>query len=109
MAVAVINTLRIYEKLKEKFDEPQARAAVEAIERSFEEYRENQREFLATKEDLTRVEAGLREDLTRETSQLELKIEQVRTELIRWMFIFWVGQFAAIVGTLTAILFAFFK
>lgn len=87
MAVAVINTLRIYERLKERFKDEEAKAVVDVIEKAFEEYRENQKEFLATKEDLANL----------------------RAELIKWMFIFWVGQFAAIVGTLTAILFAFFK
>jgi len=38
-------------------------------------------------------------------AQLDGKIERVRADLIQWMFIFWVGQ----VGTITAILFAFFK
>jgi hypothetical protein len=42
-------------------------------------------------------------------SDLEVKIAQTESKLIRWMFVFWVGQFASIVGTLTAILFAFFK
>ncbi len=38
-------------------------------------------------------------------AQLETKIAQAEARIIRWMFIFWVGQ----VGTITAILFAFFK
>lgn len=36
MTVGVINTLRIYEKLCEKFGEPQAKVTVEVIERAFE-------------------------------------------------------------------------
>ncbi len=47
--------------------------------------------------------------LMEETTRLEMKIESVRSDLIKWMFIFWIGQFASIVGILTAILFAFFK
>lgn len=58
--------------------------------------------------------------LTEETTRLEMKIESVRSDLekkiestradlIKWMFIFWIGQFASTVGVLTAILFAFFK
>lgn len=30
--MAIVNTLKIYEKLKEKFDEPQAKVVVEIIE-----------------------------------------------------------------------------
>ena len=37
--------------------------------------------------------------------RFEKRLAQIETSIIRWMFIFWVGQ----VGTITAILFAFFK
>ena len=37
--------------------------------------------------------------------RFERRIAQSETRIIRWMFIFWVGQ----VGTITAILFAFFR
>ena len=37
--------------------------------------------------------------------RFEKRLAQVETRIIRWMFIFWVGQ----VGTITAILFTFFK
>lgn len=38
-------------------------------------------------------------------SRLEVSITEVKADLIRWMFIFWVGQLGAILG----ILFAFFR
>lgn len=41
--------------------------------------------------------------------RLAEEIGNLRTELIKWMFIFWIGQFASIVGVLSAILFAFFR
>ena len=37
--------------------------------------------------------------------RFERRLAEVRTDLVRWMFIFWVGQIGAILG----ILFAFFK
>ncbi len=42
---------------------------------------ERQKDVLATKKDI---------------HELDLKIEHVRAELIKWMFIFWIGQLAAI-------------
>ena len=45
------------------------------------------------------------ERITEETSRLDVKISESHTNLIKWMFIFWIGQ----VGALLAILFAFFK
>lgn len=47
----------------------------------------------------------LRVEIQTMRAELTGRIEGVRAEIIKWMFIFWVGQ----VGTLTAILFAFFK
>ena len=38
-------------------------------------------------------------------AQLDSKIENTKADIIKWMFIFWVGQ----VSTITAIIFAFFK
>jgi hypothetical protein len=55
------------------------------------------------------VELKFEKHLTEEITRLEKKIESTRADLIKWMFIFWIGQFASIVGILTAILFAFFK
>lgn len=88
--MAIINTLKIYEILKQKLPEEEAKLITEAIQLSFEEGKD----VLATKEDI----AKLRE---------ELKVEIARTEarLIRWMFIFWATQLGGIIG----ILFAFFR
>ena len=38
-------------------------------------------------------------------SGLEAKIAESKIDIIKWMFIFWVGQ----LGSMTAILFVFFK
>ncbi len=43
--------------------------------------------------------------ITSEMAKMGERIAGVRSDLIRWMFIFWVGQ----IGTLIAILFAFFR
>jgi hypothetical protein len=40
--------------------------------------------------------------------RFERRLAELEARLIKWMFIFWIGQFASIVGVLTAILFAFF-
>lgn len=43
--------------------------------------------------------------ITETKSDLVTLISETKAELIKWMFIFWVGQIAVILG----ILFAFFK
>ncbi|MBD3376822.1 DUF1640 domain-containing protein [candidate division KSB1 bacterium] len=56
-------------------------------------------------ERLTEEIGNVNERITQETSKLDVKIESTRADLIKWMFIFWIGQVAALLG----ILFAFFK
>ena len=51
------------------------------------------------------VEERFERRLAEEIGKLRVELHGIRAELIKWMFIFWVGQ----VGTITAILFAFFK
>ena len=55
--------------------------------------------------ELTERIEGVRTELKSEIEALKTNDEKVKSELIRWMFIFWVGQIGAILG----ILFAFFK
>ena len=47
----------------------------------------------------------VRVEIAQVRADLDVKIERVQANLIKWMFIFWVGQ----IGVLTGILFAFFK
>lgn len=92
--MALVNTLRIHEALRPKLQDESAKAIADVIEKSLEEYQEHQKDFLATKEDL----ANLKAELTRE-------IHSVKAELIKRMFIFWIGQ----IGVLAGILLTFFK
>ena len=78
--MAKIDTLKIYEAIKDNWTKDPSRAVVEAIEESLEEYHNGQKDVLATK-------SGLKD--------LEVK-------LIRWMFVFWITQFIAILGILIA-------
>jgi len=48
---------------------------------------EEQMDEIATKKDLFQVKA-----------ELEITIEKVRADMIKWMFIFWVGQVSVTVG-----------
>ncbi len=85
--MAYTNTLKIFETLRSVFDEKQATKIAEAVETALETNNATLLEKVATKSDLAETKA----------------------EIIKWMFIFWIGQFASIVGVLTAILFAFFR
>ena len=50
------------------------------------------------KDEIARVESGLSKDI----SHLEARLANTRADLIRWMFIFWIGQVAALAGLLHA-------
>ena len=52
-----------------------------------------------------KFERRLAEETGKLRSELSEKIEHGNTAMIRWMFIFWVGQIGALLG----ILFAFFR
>ncbi|MBN1996900.1 DUF1640 domain-containing protein, partial [candidate division KSB1 bacterium] len=41
--------------------------------------------------------------ITQETSTLEKSIANLRADLIKWMFLFWIGQFAMLAGLLYVI------
>jgi len=132
--MAYTNTLKIFETLRLAFDENQATKITEAVETAIETNDVALLESVATKTDiaevkaevkagmagvkaeLTEVKVGVKAELTEVKSGVKADIAEVKAyiaetkaELIKWMFIFWIGQFASIVGVLTVILFAFFK
>ena len=84
--------LELYEKLKPKLGEEEARALLEFVEASVERRaatkEDLQRTELALKEDLQRTELTLREELRRvdqalreETHRLDQKIEGLKVEM----------------------------
>lgn len=89
-----VDTLKIYEILVANFPEAQAKAIAKSISEAIEENTARKKELLATKEDLANLKAELKGD-----------IANVKAELIKWMFIFWLGQ----IGVLTGIIFAMLK
>ena len=53
---------------------------------------------------ITEADAGLRVEIAETRTDLSTKIEKSKTETIRWMFIFYIGQVAALGGILFAVL-----
>ncbi len=90
-------------------------AAVDALVRLINQAQEEQKrdivEFVEEKferrlsEEISGLEVRLSEKIDKGDSSLAIKIAESKSEIIKWMFIFWVGQVAVILG----ILFAFFK
>lgn len=74
------------------------------------------KEIAGVSERITKEIAGVNERITKEigavnekiaetNANISVKIAEAKSELIRWMFIFWVGQLGVTIG----ILFAFFR
>ena len=78
--------------LQDKLTPEGAEALVEIINKADERSKENIIELVE-------------ERLEKRLAQLDAKIEQVKADMIKWMFIFWIGQISA----LTGILFVFFR
>lgn len=111
--------LELYEKLKPKLGEEEARSLLEYMESTVERR-------AATKEDLLRTETSLREEMVRVQASLRGEIAQVeaslrgeiarveaslreeihkaRADLLKWAFAFWVGNVAALAGIMFALL-----
>src|SRR4030066_816195 len=105
MQVAVIE---LYEILKTKLGEKEAKTLVEYIKAKVGKELEEKKDILATKEDIN----GLKIEIEKVRTGMAVEIEKVRTEMektrsdiIKWMFLFWIGQ----VASLFAILQIFFR
>ena len=125
--------LELYEKLKPKLGEAEARALLEFVETSVQEK-------AATKDDLDRTASSLRDDLHQTASSLRddlhqtasslrdefhqttsslrddihrneavlrKEIQDVKVHLLKWTFAFWVGAVAVLSGIMLGLLRAF--
>lgn len=96
--MAVVSTVRIYNTLKSHFGEADARDFIKYLEALTREARGE----LVTKADLKAENALLRSDLEKQIAELRpdlgKKIAEAKTDMIKWIFLFWIGQVAAIFG-----------
>ena len=69
-------TIRLYDMLKPKLGENEARSFIQHFEESFDEGFAAKSSLLATKVD----------------------IAETKAEIIKWMFIFWIGQIATVIA-----------
>jgi hypothetical protein len=96
--------LQLYEKLKPKLGEEETRELLEYVDRMVESR-------AATKADLQQAVTELRGEFQREISRVEVglrkELQDLRTDILKWSFAFWVGNVAALSGILLAMLRAF--
>ncbi|MGE0825587.1 MAG: hypothetical protein AB7G75_12185 [Candidatus Binatia bacterium] len=92
--MAAVSTVRIYDTLKSHFGEADAQQFLEYLETLTREARGE----LVTKADLAELRADLEKQMFNLRAEMKTDIAEVKVDLIKWMFIFWVGQVAAVFG-----------
>jgi len=81
--MASVSITKLYSLLSEKIGKETAEDLVNFIDVKIKDEFEEKSSTLATKEDV---------------SKLETKMAENKVEMIKWMFIFWIGQIAATFG-----------
>ena len=91
-ALMQVAEIELYEILKSKIGEKEAKTLVEYIEAKVDKKFDEKKDILATKQDIA--------DLKIEIANLEIKIEKTKADIIKWMFLFWIGQLASLIAIL---------
>jgi gas vesicle protein len=114
--------LELYEKLKPKLGEAEARALLEFVETSVQEKAatkddldqtasslrdELQRTASSLRDELQRTASSLRDEIHRTEAVVRKEIQEVKVDLLKWSFAFWVGAVAVLSGIMLALLRAF--
>ena len=90
----VVSEITLSNTLKAKLGEQEAQIIVEGIKTSVKEEFDNKRASLSTKEDI---------------SNLHIELKETKSEMIKWMFIFWIGSVGVLSGIMFAMLNAYLK
>ena len=95
----MVSSLKLFEVLKTRFGDTEARIIVEEIEKidtsieiKVEKAFDTKKDVLATREDIAKLEG-----------RMVGLIAESKTDIIRWMFIFWIGQATVIIGIIIAL------
>jgi len=79
----IVSAIELYKILQTKFTEREAETIVAGIGQKVQGSFEERKNDFATKEDIAR---------------LEVKIAETMADLIKWNFIFWIGQLASFIA-----------
>jgi hypothetical protein len=97
--------IQLFQILRQKLGEAEAEALVTFVDAKLKESNDQNLKVLATKEDI----ANLRTELKENIGNVRTEIATSKAEVIKWMFIFWVGSIAVISGIMFTMLNAYIK
>lgn len=90
--------------LRERLGEDATHALSDYIESSSEKWRDDVITACTERMDLRLEHLASREDLAEGVARIAQEIGNIRAELLRWSFVFWISQVAATVGLLSLLL-----
>ena len=97
--------------LREKLGEDGVDSLIELLNRVSDRTREDVLTFVEEKferrlsEEMAKINQRITDEVAKINQRISEEIHRMRADIIKWMFIFWVGQIGVIVG----LLFAFLK
>ena len=94
--MSTISITKLYELLSTKLGKETAENLTNFIENKIDKELESKTQILATKEDLAKLALMTKEDLANGLAKLDTKISETKSELMKWMFIYWASQLIAI-------------
>ncbi|HXH17602.1 MAG TPA: hypothetical protein VNJ07_00860 [Chitinophagales bacterium] len=94
----IISEIELFEALSQQLGAEKAKTLVKYVEAKVDKRMEENTSVFATKEDLARLEG-----------KLTVKLTETKAEIIKWMFIFWVGSVGVLSGIMFAMLNAYLK
>jgi hypothetical protein len=90
----MVAEIELYKILKTKFTDLEAETIVASIGQQVHTSFEERKNDFATKEDI----ANLRTELFTKIAETNQKITENKAEIIKWNFIFWIGQLASFIA-----------
>ncbi len=92
--MTLLSITKIYDLLAIKLGRDTAEHLTVYIEDKIKDTLADRSQLLATKEDL----AVVKDHFTKEINRLDVRISETKSELIQWMFLFWIAQVATTFG-----------
>lgn len=90
--------IQLYEILKQKLGSNEAEALVSFVDARIKDTNEQNLKILATRQDIMDLSASTKKDIADLRLDLSLKISETRTEILRWVFAFYIPLLLAIIG-----------
>ncbi len=95
--MSIISLTKLCGLLSDKMGKETAENLANFIEENINKGLDNKTQILATKDEITAVKDDI-SNVKLAIEQCHVRIEQSKAEIIKWMFIFWIGQVIATFG-----------